>query len=74
MAPVSVVLVLEQGSNDYIEKGGVISTDYFFVLKICLIVSLYVMLEFFLNNFLLEFRKHIGLNNPGILKIISLAL
>lgn len=62
MAPGSEVLVLRQGSNDYLGLGSVITTSYFFFrFKICLIISLYVMLQLF-DNFVLEFRKCIELN------------
>lgn len=49
MATESGVLVLGQGSNDYTGCGDVISTDYFFVLKIFAIIKLYVMLQFVLD-------------------------
>lgn len=71
--PWSMVLVLGHGSNDYIGKGGVISTDWFFVIKICSIVSLYVM-QHFKIFFSSEFRKCVGLNNFKISKIISLVI
>lgn len=61
MAPGSEVLVLRQGSNDYLGLGSVITTSFFFRFKICLIISLYVMLQLF-DNFVLEFRKCIELN------------
>lgn len=71
--PWSMVLVLGHGFNNYIGKGGVISTDWFFVIKICSIVSLYVM-QHFKIFFSSEFRKCIGLNNFKISKIISLVI
>lgn len=61
IAPGSEVLVLRQGSNDYLGLGSVISTSYSFKTEDFLIISLDVMLQLF-DNFVLEFRKFIELN------------
>lgn len=64
MAQNSDILVLEQGSNDYIGWGGVISTIIFFVLIKDLFNYVSVCYASILNFFFLEFRKFIGLDNP----------
>lgn len=57
-------------SNGYLGCSGVIATNYDFGTSYLFNYSMNVML-LLINNGISEFREFIGLNYPGILKMIS---
>lgn len=74
ITPGSGVLVLGNGSYDNKGQGGVILTDYFSGLKICSIISPYVILQIIYIFFRIKTENVYLIKQSRILNVIALAL